>query len=303
MLAFAARPYDLAALREILGWLERYVGVYLRRVEELRVDIEERLSGLAQPRFRRALTECREALLEELEAMPRVLRGSGSLRTTDELIDAQLPFFRRDGILATLCSKIDDSAREVLRKMHRHLRELERRSARLSDLRARIREIAALKEEGDSRLANFVNAVVGAAHGRFERSTALVGERKAPPLPRSHRAATPSGSTCHPLRPKQATPEDVRALRAKREAELRRWIDESLLRGEQRALLSAAALSGEDAPRRWLDVARARHLAGGRALEGLKISVRDVDGVAVLGGDHLGMLAPDAEIARSGEGR
>jgi hypothetical protein len=54
MLAFASRPYDVGSLRAILSWLERYVAVYLRRLEELRTEISSRLQELEVPRRRAA---------------------------------------------------------------------------------------------------------------------------------------------------------------------------------------------------------------------------------------------------------
>jgi uncharacterized protein DUF2397 len=302
MLGFAARPYELAALRGILGWLERYVRLYLLRIEELRREVAERLGLLAQPRYRRALAECRELLLRELMATPRELRRGGALRRADDLVDAQLPFFAEGGGLVVLCTKIDDSARAVLRKMHRHLRELEQRSARLADLRARVRELASLPPFPleEPRLADFVNALVAAAHARFDRAAARAGERRTPPVPRSH--ATQAPPTAHPpLRAKARTPDDVRELRARREAELRRWLHQGILAESPSRLLSQASPTARDAPRRWLDVARARHLGGGRALSRLGAVISAHPGEARLGDAIVGLLAPDALVQRGPE--
>lgn len=73
--------------------------------------------------------------------MPAAFRASGVLRDAGETLDAGRAFFAGGGRLVELCSRIDESVRAVLRKMHRHLRELERRSARVEDLRARIAEL------------------------------------------------------------------------------------------------------------------------------------------------------------------
>jgi len=295
MLGFAARPYDPVALREVLDWLERYVSVYLARVEELRTDILGRVEVLAQPRYRRALAECREALAAELALTPRELRSSAPLRSTDELIDVQAPFFAAAGGLAQLCQRIDDSARAVLRKMHRHLRDLERRSARLLDLRARLAEVAALEAEPDARLAAFTRALVGSAHLRLDRRTPLADARALPPLPRTHKAS-PAEATSRPLRPKSLAAEEARALRAKREAELRGWLEAHVLHGRDRVALSRAELAGPEAPRRWLDVVRAQLLGGGRGLPRLGVSIQAREGTARLGGPEVGVEAPDCEI-------
>ncbi len=82
MLAFASRPYDVDALRAILAWLERYVAVYLRRVEELRAEVATRLRELAAPRHQGALDECHAAVVAERAAAPRALAAAAVDGTT-----------------------------------------------------------------------------------------------------------------------------------------------------------------------------------------------------------------------------
>jgi hypothetical protein len=47
-----------------------------------------------------------------------------------------------------------------------------------------------------------------------------------------------------------------------------------------------------------LDVARARHLGGGRQLHALGVAIADAPGQARLGDDGCGLLAPDCAIER-----
>lgn len=297
MLAFAARPYDVAALRAILIWLERYVSVYLARVETLRRDIAARLDELLQPRFRRALADQYAALERERSETPDVFRGAVALRAPEDVADGLRPFFAERGRLVELCARIDDSARAVLRKMHRHLRELERRSARLEDVRARIDEIKRLPpDDVDPRLATFVNALVASAHARFGSRSAFVAERMPPPLPRRSASSAIERASRPPLRPKAHAPDAVRELRARRLDDLRRWIERELLAGRSHVRLADAKLAFADAPRRWLDVARARHLDRGRDLARLGVAIDDEEGEARLGDDAIGLSAPDCTV-------
>lgn len=71
MLGFASRPYDLDALRAILAWLDRYVAVYVARLQALRDDIAARLTDLAAPRYRDALAACGAAVADERALAPR----------------------------------------------------------------------------------------------------------------------------------------------------------------------------------------------------------------------------------------
>src|SRR5690606_25387672 len=70
MIAFSTRRYELAALRSILDWLDRYVNVYLARIQALRSEIAARLDELARPRFGRALSELHELALSERADAP-----------------------------------------------------------------------------------------------------------------------------------------------------------------------------------------------------------------------------------------
>ena len=295
MIAFAARPYDLATLRQILDWLGRYVELYLDRVEALRGDLEERIAALAAPRYRAALAGCRQAVVAERSAMPSLARGAGPLPETDVLIDRAARFFRAGGQLAELRRHIAVAARAVLRKMHRHLTELERRSARRADLRATITALcrAGCAVDGGS----LVSGLIAAAHIKTVRDRTAATDRIAPPVPRRHQGDPARRSAPRSLRRKQAAMEDVRALRAKRLAELGHWIDAELLAGVDHVLLSARALPVADL-RRWMEVARARHLGGGRDLARLPARFEQAPGVAVVGGEAEGLLVPDCSIRR-----
>lgn len=297
MIAFASRPYDLPALRALLGWLERYVRDYLARIESLRGEFMARIDELSAPRLRRALLELYALAVKERSETPSAFRATGVLRDPIDTLDAQRAFFAERGRLATLCTRIDESARAVLRKMHRHLREIERRSARLEDLRTRIDEIATLPaDEPDVRLAVFANALVSSAHVRFGTRRMPDGGRLVPPLPRRHTAPAERNPS-RPIRPKQLPPDAARALRARRLAELAAWLAQEVLRGGARIRISEFALEADEAPRRWLDVARARHLDHGRDLVALAVSLVDAPGEARLGRAGRGLVAPDCVVS------
>jgi hypothetical protein len=291
----------VAALRDILQWLERYVVLYLGRVEELRAEIRDRLALLSTPRYRRAATECRAAVAAERAATPRILRHSGALREAGELLDAAERFFRHRGRLSELCRHIDDSARAVLVKMHHHVKELERRNARLDDVRAAIAAVARL--EAGTDLAAFVNRLVASAHGLFDRRPGFTDHRVAPPVPRRHVASPHRRAAAKPLRDKRESPEDARALRAKRLGELRSWLHTAVLGESDRARISEIERWEPGAPRRWLDVARARHLGGADALRRLDAVFEPAGGVAAIESGPEGLEGPDCIVIRAPGGK
>jgi hypothetical protein len=270
------------------------VVVYLRRLEELRAEIAARLQELEVPRRQAALAECHAAVLEERAASPRALRGVAVMAPGERLV-AHAGFFAAGGMLAALCARIDESARAVVIKMQRHLRELERRSARLEDLRAAIRRVAAGPSR-DPRHAELARALVASAHVRVDRRPAWSGQRLQPPLPRSHARSGPAAAAT-PLARKRGSLAAVRELAARRQALLGAWLAE-VTGGADRVQLSQLGLGRAEAPRRWLDVARAGHLGGGRALQAIGFGLEPAGGEAILGDEHTGLAAPDCWIDR-----
>ncbi len=297
MMLFSQRPYDITALREILRWLERYVSVYLRRVLELRGEILDRVRQLAAPRYRKALAECRAELERERRAAPSLVRAVGPLRDEELLLELTERFFCHDGRLADLCRHIDGSARQVLLKMHRHIRELERRSARLDDLRSTISALARMPNVDDERYGGYLNHVVASAHGLFDRRSGTMGHRVAPPVPRKHQLSGERRASRCALTAKQTGASEARVLRAKALAALSSWLHDEVLAGRSKARWSEARLTAAVAPRRVMDVARARHLGGGKALRALEVRIEDAKGQTLVGHEDSGQLrAPDAAI-------
>jgi hypothetical protein len=295
MLAFASRPYDLKTLREILTWLERYVAVYVRRIEELRADVEARFRDLGAPRYREALDECRHRVTEERAALPRALRGAAVVAVPSGRIDAHAAFFAVRGGLAGMCARIDESARAVVIKMQRHVRELERRNERLGDLRAAIRTIAGGPAR-DVRYAELTGTLIAAAHIRLDRSPAAASRRALPPMPRAHvRNTTPTAA--RPLARKRGGLEAVRELAARRRAQLGRWHDE-LLGEDHRVQLSARPPTGASAAREWIGVARARLHGNGRTLAEIGISIAAAEGRVEITDEQGTLTAPDCWIER-----
>jgi hypothetical protein len=115
-------------------------------------------------------------------------------------------------------------------------------------------------------------------------------------LPRGHVRTAPAAAA-RPLARKQASLEAVRALAMQRRVALGAWLG-ALVGGAERVRLSVHAPAGDEAPRRWLDVARARHLGGGRDLAAVGFAIEAADGEAVVGDATQGVAAPDCWIER-----
>jgi hypothetical protein len=175
------------------------------------------------------------------------------------------------------------------------VRELDGGRARLADLRAAIPRGAAGPER-DQRYSDLGRALVAAGHVRLDKRPASTLHPLAPPMARSHARSAPAAAA-RPLTRKSGTLHAARDLMMKRRAELGAWL-EGFTGGGERVRLSELPLGGEEVPRRWVDVARAAHLGGGRALRTTGFALEETDGDVVLGDEVRGLTAPDGWITR-----
>jgi hypothetical protein len=297
MLSFATGAYDGQTLREILGWLERYVTVHLAAVYGLRAEVDRKLCSLSSEPSLHVLASFERALESERATAPRAIRGSAVLLDPAEQLSALRGFFGPSGRLVQLCGHTDGSARDVLRKLHGHLRALERRSARRAELG---RALVALRHCAAEPALAWLEALVASADVRC----VPVGDegRCPPPLPRRHVRAI--GSRTPPLLTAKASAITVaRGSRERRRAALATWLHDTVLGPREGVRMSEVGIerrSGEPVPsgREWIDLARARHLGRGRELRALGVRVTDVGGLARVGDARWSLEARDCLIER-----
>jgi hypothetical protein len=296
MLGFASGAYDARALRPILAWLERYVAVHLAGLHALGEEIEAELGALS---LRTETLERHRAALEtERAQMPRAIRPVAMPVDPTEQLAGLQAFFGASGRLAELCARTDGSVRDVLRRLHGHLRELERRSARRAELG---RAIAWLTREETSGAAAQDWLARLLATARLQ-TVPIDGEgRCAPPLPRRHAGRTTSG-TPPLLTRKQERATEVRSSAQRRREELAAWLDASVLGERDRVRLSELGGAGVGGARAWIDLARARHLARGRGLSALGVRITSAEGVARVVGEAWALEQGDCVIQRRSGG-
>ncbi|MBN2451440.1 MAG: DUF2397 family protein, partial [Lentisphaeria bacterium] len=138
LIGFVAHRYSVEEARLVLRELEEFVDGFLRHIHDLRGAIIGKIEGLLESPMHDALLRAAASLDEERRRSPHLLRRSGEFRNPERIPYRLWEFFREDGKLDALSRRIHDSAIKVWRKLHAHLRELERRSTRLDDLRARV---------------------------------------------------------------------------------------------------------------------------------------------------------------------
>ena len=180
LLGFAASRYDAPAARVILGELERFLKQFLNRIHTLRTEISPEISKLRQARFAARWQACLERMEEESRATSHLMRTR--LPHPEHTLAGLAAFYAADGTLEQLCARVNTAALQVWRKLYTHLRELERRSHRLEDLRSRVSEIARLS--ADTVPADYLRGLLAPARMVGDMHFWDENEKAIPPQPR-----------------------------------------------------------------------------------------------------------------------
>ena len=264
LLAFAVRGYDLGEAREILQGLDDFVNRFLRRIAELRSKIVEGVDYLLQTHSQECLRRCAEEMENERRHTPQLLRRSRDYRSQIRIPFALEHFYRDGGKLDQICHRISDSAMHVWRKLHAHLRELERRNHRVEDIRDRIADIARLPEDAVPRA--FLRELLASAAMKADPNYWDDAVRATPPQPRreSPRAAN---QTANPIRPKRHGDRPAISLDEQRLRELREYFVATLGPiGPEGTRVSQGHFQRDEEATRILELAKAGLLGKGRQL-------------------------------------
>jgi hypothetical protein len=183
LLGFAAGRYDAAEARTILSELERFLKQFLNRIHSLRTEITPEISKLRQARYTARWQACLALMQDEARATSRLMRTR--LPPPERTLAALAAFYAAEGPLEQLCTRVNAAALLVWRKLYTHLRELERRSHRLEDLRARIAEIARLP--ANAVPAAYLAALLAPARMIGDMHFWDENEKAIPPQPRWER--------------------------------------------------------------------------------------------------------------------
>jgi len=180
LLGFAASRYDAPTARQILAELDRFLKQFLNRIHTLRIEITPEISKLRQARLAARWQACLDRMEEESRAATHLMRTR--LPPPERTLAGLAAFYAAEGTLEQLCTRVNAAALQVWRKLYTHLREIERRSHRLEDLRSRIAEIARLVPDAvpDAYLRSLLAParMIGDMHFWDENEKAL------PPQPR-----------------------------------------------------------------------------------------------------------------------
>lgn len=238
LLGFVLNRYDIATARALTNELDHFLKRFLSRIYALRQEIVPELAKLRHSRYRARWQACVVQMEAERRATPHLLRARQHQDFDGEL-DALARFYAEGGSLEQLCTRVSASALLVWRKMYAHLRELERRSHRLEDLQARVREMALCPSE-DARVAPFIHALLAPAHMIGDMHFWNESEKADPPQPRweKHRTHTQASDYLGTKTPADGRP--VRSLEDERLRRLREWMQRARLAPETDTSLPAS---------------------------------------------------------------
>jgi hypothetical protein len=134
-------------------------------------------------------------------------------------------FYKVGGQLDELCGRVRNSAMNVWRKLSSHLRELERKSHRMEDLKDRIHELTAFPEE--QTCSRFINELIAPAHMVTDMNYWDAVEKAEPPQPRQDQHTIKQAPISY-LKPKpKGDPSNVRSLNETRLQQLRQWVEQT----------------------------------------------------------------------------
>ncbi len=224
LISFTLDRYNIATAQIILRELEHFLEKYITRISVLRREIIPELENLASPRFTPRWDLCEKTLAEELQQSSMLMR-SRSIPDSGKELERLLRFYEIGGQLDQLCGRVRASALNVWRKLSSHLRELERKSHRMEDLKDRIRELAALSEK--HLCSGFINELLAPARMITDMNYWDTIEKAEPPQPRLDQHTVKQAPICYLKLKPRGDASSVRSLNEARLQQLRQWVEKT----------------------------------------------------------------------------
>ncbi len=261
LISFTLDRYDIATAQSILRELEYFIENYLNRILVLRREIVPELEKLGSPRFSPRWELCSNILTEEIKHTSMLMR-TRQIPDAGKELSRLVRFYDIHGQLDQLCSRVRASALSVWRKLSTHLRELERKSHRMEDLKDRILELA--KFPADQPRSAFINELLSPARMVADMNYWDAVENAEPPQPRQDQHAVKQATVSY-LTPKpKGDRHPVRSINEARLQQLRQWVD--LTHTALPAALSQGRFSGFTDLASIIELAKNGLLSDGRSL-------------------------------------
>ncbi len=264
LVGFAVNPFRLEALAEVVDRLERYVEDYIAEATRRARLLHRTASQLTRPPLAAALTSSREHIERRWRDDPLLAESAAPARDALEMVLALVPFFAPGGRFETLLDRVHGSARDVVRRVHKHVENVRARNIRMETLRDRSREMAALRDRDVGEANTWINQLFASAHLMSDARCGTPEQRSALPRPARRYESRRSAQHGEYLAGKLGSPGQSRALERLRLLRLGRFVDEKILRGASRASLDTASFDGYEDFRSLLDAVKAHDFRAGK---------------------------------------
>lgn len=295
LLSFINRTYNHEELKQVILELETYLQNFLRKIDRLRRDVEPSLEQLNQDGMLNKIAVAFEVMEEERKRAPHFLRANRQSTSHRNIPGQLLKFHTTGGVLDQLCGRIHESSFLVVRKMYAYLRELERKSNRIEDIRDRLAEMIAMDE--DKVPHSFMRQLISPVQMRSDPQHWNAHEKADPPKPRRPHERE-SGPARTYINPKKKADGPAKSMEVQQMEVLGSWLDAAVLKdGNQ--LLSGADFTEFADFERIIQLAKTGYLGKGRRLRrlGYTIDTQQEDVTITL--DRQSLSFRDMEIVRS----
>jgi hypothetical protein len=264
LVAFAVSPFRLEALAEVVEQLERYVEDYIAEATDRARKLHRTARKLLGNRYAQTLLSARETVNRHLREDPFAAPSAGSWPDPLAVSGRLVPFFAPGGEYDLLLERVHAAARDVVRRLHAHIAGVRARNIRIETLRDRSREMARIGDDEVAQANRWVNALFASAHLVSDLRTGTPADRATLPRPAKRYQTVRGVRGGAYLSEKKGRPGQTRALHRKRLHELSRFVEEKILNGKDRALLSGGDLNGIDDGRTLISVVKAHDLRAGK---------------------------------------
>lgn len=273
LVGFAISPFRVEALAEVVDRLERYVEDYVTEATGRARTIHRTARKLLVPFLAGVLGRSHAEVERRVREDPLLGGSPAAVRGPRQALEELVPFFAPAGRFEALLERVHGSARDVVRRVHRHVENVRARNIRMETLRDRTRDMAGLRDSEIDDANRWANALIASAHMVTDLRCGTPEERSALPRPARRYETRRAAHRGEFLAAKRGTAGQSRALERLKLLRLSRFVDEKILRGEQRAHLQGAWFVGVDDFRSLLDAVKAHELRAGRARKFLSYRV------------------------------
>ncbi len=300
LLHFIIQSYDVSEVKQIIGELDTYVHAFLNQVFALRREILPLINRLLQKKNLKKLDLCFSILEKERLKAPHILQGSISASRLG-IADNLRGFYIEDGKLDLLHQRIGSSVIKVWQKLRSHLRELERKNNRLTDLRNRIGEIARLSAH--ALPDGFLVDLLAPANMYGDMHYWDSSQKADPPEPRRRLSQKEVPGKIY-LRPKTPSNRPIQTMDEARLAELEKWLNAKIITvAATSARVSGIKLGKYDDFVKIMELAQAGFLNAGQRLARIDCRLSDIDkNVTLVAADGQRLSLRDMEVARKVKG-